>query len=206
MGLKLRLNLFRDTTVDAVLGAYISFYEKRARPLRPSGDESQRIDFHDADNGWVVVNLDGGWEWSERRDAQSLVSQRLQCAGFLVFVFDGDYWGYEFFDRGVRLDHFIQDSAADASFFPGQDCRGNSQLIAERLPFLHVDELTPYLVRKTDWVIPEGANVPARSGDEFSRFDECAVVDFLRMLGVRVKMQENFVQIVSRTAYSRFKV
>jgi hypothetical protein len=37
-------------------------------------------------------------------------------------------------------------------------------------------------------------NVRARPGDEFRRFDECAVLDFLRMLGVAVGRSEGYVR------------
>jgi hypothetical protein len=28
----------------------------------------------------------------------------------LIFVFDGDYWGYEFFNQGQVIDCFVQDT------------------------------------------------------------------------------------------------
>ena len=52
---------------------------------------------------------------------------------------------------------------------------------------------------------PQGTNVPARPGDELRRFDECAVLDFLRMLGVRVKLQDSYVQVSSPVFRSLFK-
>jgi hypothetical protein len=206
MGLKLRYNLFHNTTAAAVFGTYVSFYEERCRPLEHVGDEWKRIDFHHENNGWVVVALDGGWEWNERREVQLLVSRRLWCPGFLVFVYDGDYWGYEFFDHGEPLDHFVQDSAAQPVWFPGEDCRGNAEAVAEHLPFLRTEDIAPYLVQKHDWVIPRGVNVPARPSDEFRRFDECAVLDFLRMLGVHVRLQDGSVRVNSPVFRSVFKV
>jgi len=93
MGLKLRYNLFHNTTAEAVYGAFVSFYEQRGRPLQSTGSELQSIRFHEQNNDWVVVDLDVGWEWTERREAQLFVSQRLWCPGFLVFVYGWDYWG-----------------------------------------------------------------------------------------------------------------
>jgi hypothetical protein len=169
------------------------------------GCEHERIDFHQEDGGWVVVSLDGGWERDERREAQLFVSRRLWCPGLVVFVYDGDYWGYELFDHGEVFDHFIQESAGSAAWFPG-DSRGNAQVVVEHLPFLKTDDVAAYLVQKHDWVVPAGADVPARPGDQFRRFDECAVLDFLRMLGLRVGLQDGRVRLQSPVLHSAFKL
>ena len=205
MGLTLRYNLFHGTTAVAVYGAYVSFYEERGRPLQPVGKDWRSIEFHHEHNGWVVVALDSGWEWKERREAQLFVSQRLWCPGFLVFVYDGDYWGYEFFDKGEALDHFVQESTGQPIGFPGEDCRGRPEVVTKHLPFLRIEDVTPYLVQMHGATAPEGMDVPARPGDEFRRFEECAVLDFLRMLGVRVQLQDGYVRVQSPVYRSAFK-
>jgi hypothetical protein len=205
MGLMLRCNLFHGTTAAAVYGAYVSFYEQRHRPLRVMGEDWQRIDFHCESNGWVVVSLDEGWEWKERREAQLFASRRLWCPGFLVFVYDGDYWGFEFFDRGEILDRFVQESSEAHRWFPGEGCQGNRQILVQHLPFLRMEDIGPYLVQKHDWVIPASVDSPARPGDGFHRFDECAVVDFLRMLGVDVELRDGYVCVKSSLYRSVFK-
>jgi hypothetical protein len=195
MGLKLRYNLFHDTTAAVVYGAYSSFYAQRGRPLQLTGKETRRLDFYQENNGWVVVCLDGGWEWKERRQAQLFVSRHQWCPGFLVFVYDGSYWGYEFFDHGDVFDHFVQESTGQPIGFPGADCRGRPEVVAEHLSFLRAEDIAAYLVQKHDLAIPAGMDVPARTGDEFCRFDECAVLDFLRMLGVRVELRDGYVRV-----------
>jgi len=197
MGLMLRYNLFRDVTAPAVYGMLQNFYTARGRPLRHTGTTDERIDVHEADNGWVAVALDSGWEWEERRQAQLYVSRLLRCAGFLIFVYDGDYWGYEFFNHGMVLDQFTQESSDAPVGFPDRPTQGNAELVVEYLPFLHEADVAPYLVQKHDWQIPKGASTKARPGDEYNRFDECAVLDFLRMLGVAVSVQNGYVQLES---------
>lgn len=207
MGLKLRYNLFHGVTAAEVYGAYVSFYAERGRPLQDVGKESQQLDFYESAGGWVVVSLDGGWEWKERREAQLAASRRLWCPGFLVFVYDGDYWGYELFDHGEAVDHFVQEADRQVcNWFPDEDCRGNAAVVVEHLPFLRIDDVTPYLVQSHNHARPEGLNVPARPGDEFRRFDECAAVDFLRMLGVRVHLPDRYVRVQSPLYRSAFKI
>ncbi|SRR6266545_1702132 len=205
MGLMLRYNLFRDVTAPAVYGMLLNFYAQRGRPLKHAGTDDERIDVHDADNGWVVVELDSGWEWNERRQAQRYVSQHLVCAGLLVFVYDGDYWGYELFNHGVVLDQFTQESSDTPVGFPNKPTQGNAAILAAQLPFLRETDVAPYLTQMHDWSIPADANTKARPEDEYNRFDECAVLDFLRMLGVAVSVENGYVQLASRRYRSLWK-
>jgi hypothetical protein len=193
VGLKLRYNLFYSTA-EAVYDAFASFYGRRGSRLQAVDDGRGSLNFYREHDGWVVVDLGTGWEWKVRREAQLFVSRSLWCPGFLTFVYDGNYWGYEFFDRGEVIDHFVQEATGEPIGFPGEDCRGNPRVVAEHLPFLRVEDIAPYLVQKRDWVIPEGMDVPARTGDEFRRFDECAVLDFLRMLGVSTEIRDHYVR------------
>jgi hypothetical protein len=197
MGLKLRYNLFHSVTAPAVYGMLLNFYAARGRPLQQTGTDDERIDVHEADNNWVVVSLDSDWEWKERREAQLYVSQRLSCLGFLIFVYDGDYWGYEFFARGEVLDQFTQESNDRPVGFAKLPTRGNAAILAAHLPALNETEIAPYLIQQHDWQIPAGANTKAWPGDEYNRFDECAVLDFLRMLGICVNVHNRSVQLAS---------
>jgi hypothetical protein len=102
----LRYNLFYSTA-GAVFEQFTSHYRRRGL--------AAEINFYRERNGWVVVELDAGWEWELRREVQLAVSDALGCPGFLVFVYDGDYWGYEFFDRGEAVDHFVQEPTGEPS-------------------------------------------------------------------------------------------
>jgi hypothetical protein len=153
----------------------------------------------------VVVALDSGWEWKERREAQLYVSQTLLCAGFLIFVYDGDYWGYEFFNHGVVLDQFVQESSDAHFFFAERLSQGNPGLVAEYLPFLDEADVAAYLVQSHDWQIPQGANTKARPGDDYNRFDECAILDFLGLLGVQLSVENDYVQLASPRYRSLWK-
>jgi hypothetical protein len=205
MGLKLRYNLYHGVTGGAVCGALKSFYATRGRPLKSSGPDSQRIDVHEAENNWVVVALDSGWEWKERREAQLFVSRRLWCPGFLIFVYDGDYWGYEFFNRGEVLDHFVQQRDEAERWFPGSDCSGQPHLLVDHLPFLDIEVVAPYLKQRPSYGVPPGLEGRVRPTDQFERFDECAVMDFLRALDAKVRLVDDYVRVDSPTSCSLWK-
>jgi hypothetical protein len=214
MGLKLRLNLYYQVDARAVYDAYRAFYAAIGKNVIDSGDDFFQFTLHENDQDWTVLSLDGGWEWSVRRQAQLEVSRRLNCRGFLVFVHDGDYWGYEFFKSGRSLDQFVQAEEPAAGWFPGRSCVGDPQLIASEFPHLAEMDLVAYLVRDPEWMSTQGQltddeygarhaeqkqlDVPVRPGDEFGRFDECAVLDFLRFLGVRVELRDHYVTLLAQ--------
>ena len=114
-----------------------------------------------------------------------------------LFYSDAESVYDAFFDCGEALDHYVQQRLAEPIGFPGEDYRGNPRVIAKHLPFLRVEDVEPYLVQR-EWdidLVPAGVNAPARPGDEFERVDECAVLDFLRMLGVAIERRGHFVQL-----------
>jgi hypothetical protein len=216
MGLKLRLNLYYQVEARAVYGAYKAFYAARGRDFLDSGNESGEFTLHDQDQNWTALSLDAGWEWSLRRQAQLEVSRRLGCKGFLIFVYDGNYWGYEFFRSGEPLDQFVQDEEppCGVDWFPGKSCAGNPRLLASEFPCLTENSLAAYLVRDPLWMRTHGEltddehearwaehrrlDVPARPGDEFTRFSECAVLDFLRFLGVRIELRDSYATVLAK--------
>jgi hypothetical protein len=203
MGLKLRLNLFHQVAATQVFDAYTHFYAEHGQQLVNEGKEHKKFILHELDNDWVILSLDGGWEWDMRRKVQLFVSRQLDCIGFLIFVYDGDYWGYEFFNDGVVLDQFVQDPDEGRNWFTAPNV-GQPEVLHRHLPWLALEDIVAYLVqmpqpdlnsfihRKIVHEMYEGLNVPARPGDEFKRFDECAVLDFLRILNVRVELQDRY--------------
>jgi hypothetical protein len=169
VGLFLRLNAFRDADAGAVFGALATFYGRRGAALIAESDERRRYDLHERRGAWCVLEWDAGWEWKQRREAQLHVSGQLGVVGILVFVYDGEHWGYELFDRGEAVDCFVsrQEDGVDA-WFPGADCRGNAAALARAVGVAEGD-VAPYLVRS-------------------GRHVDDAVVDFMRRIEIDVAM------------------
>jgi hypothetical protein len=177
--MKLRYNLFFAVKHEDMYRAYeqYSLAERGHRlvPLKNTAPPYRPFDayaLYRSDGCWTLLNWCGGWEWKLRRQAQLYVSSLLGCPGLLVFVFGG-YWGYELFNAGHILDHFVQRSDECGTWFPGYDCRGNSELFVDQFrPWLNLKKgaLAAYLVQEP---------VEMRLG----------IFDFLSFLGLRIKWQ-----------------
>jgi hypothetical protein len=199
MGLALRYNLFYGVDAEAVYGGIVSFWVRLGfrllpTPLRPLPElPFDAYVLYRPRGGWTLLAWDSGWEWARRRQAQLHVSRTLGCSGLLVFVYDGEYWGYELFNSGREVDHFVQDPDG-GGWFPGRDCVGSPQRLVAQFPArgLRPTDVSPYLVRNPDPSdLAREWNTVARAGDEFTRGDECAVVDFLRTLGVGIELRRH---------------
>lgn len=213
MGLMYRLNLFYDVAAGDVYDAYKAFYRARGQDLIDHGDEVYEFVLHATDKRWTVLLLRRGWEMEVRRQAQLHVSRELGCKGFWIFVYDGDFWGYEFFTDGTVLDYFTQDEENELHWYPGNPCSGSPSLLATEFPQLSEATLSAYLVRNPVWLKNDREltvdemnalraeqrrlDIPVRPGDEFTRFAECAVLDFLRYLGVRVDLRDHCVTFLA---------
>jgi hypothetical protein len=113
MGLALRYDVFHGVDARAVYGALSWYWASRRHRLAERAPRTlpmraaDEYVLHEQRDGWTLLSWDGGWEWTRRREAQLHVSRVLGCAGLLVFVYDGQYWGYELFDRGEVVDRFV---------------------------------------------------------------------------------------------------
>ncbi len=208
MGLSLKLSMYLDVRPEQVYEAYAGFYAQRGQALRSSGEPGYEHTIYDVNGGWAIVFHGIGWDWEARRAALRHVSCELACVAMHVFVYDGDYWGYELLRAGEAIHQYVQDpEPSDGSdWFSGSSTAGDARAVVATLPWLSAADVAPYLVRKVHvsdvapgrdvheqraaWRAAHARlNVKARPGDEFGRFDECAVLDFLRLLRVDVQLR-----------------
>ncbi len=209
MGLFLRYNLFYRVTHDSVYASYARFYAERHQPLQSSGNDAFKLTIHETHNDWVVLALDRGWEREVRQAAYLYTSQQLACPGLFVYVYDGLHWGYELFARGSVLDQFVSHVEPEGVAYCDEieSCGGNAGLIAAEFPHLTEQDVAPYLVRKPILMAGEKPleymerkkhlDVLPRPGDQYTRFDPCAVLNFLRVLGIQVEVRGNYVTLLT---------
>lgn len=207
MGLSLKLSMFREVDPQRVYDAYARFHADLGRPLRTEGEPDYAHKLHDVNGGWAIIFHGIGWEAELRRDALRAVSRALGCIGMFAFVYDGDYWGYELVRDGRGCDQFVsyQEPSEADRWFPGKDMSGNPAMLAAQFDCVDADTAAAYLVRqpdaseylgpdRTQWpaqwqAMRDRLDVRARPGDEFTRFDDCAILDFLRLLRVGVELR-----------------
>lgn len=196
MGLKLRLNLFYQVPHQTVYEAYAQYYRERRIHLVDNGDDFFRFDLHERDNDWTTVWHPLGRYWTEWQAVQVFTSRLLSCTNLLLFVYDGDDWGYQLCTGGQVIDRFVQSDEDGETWFPGEAARGNAGALAGLFPWLNREEVALYFHKLPPYGIPgdymeirKRLNIRVRPDDPFCRFDECAILNLLRQLKVRVEMQ-----------------
>ena len=104
----------------------------------------------------------------------------------LLYIYDGDYWGYWLCDNGEMSDQFnpMPDYFEEVSEEVIQESKGNAQIIAE---YFHIDKASveKYLVRWSDETMDE----KAYEDDEFG-YEDWQMADFMRKLGYPYKFDE----------------
>ena len=110
-----------------------------------------------------------------------VLSRETGGDAMLLYIYDGDFWGYFFCENGALRDQFMpipqyfSDDPAKAVPAPG-----NAALIAERF-HVPAEDVAPYL---TTWALDDldGAE-KAFEEDEFPYGDCWQMVDFMAKLG-----------------------
>jgi hypothetical protein len=149
MGLALRYSLFDGVDAKAVYGALAWYWASRGHRLEERAPRTSPLRaadeyvLHSECAGWTLLSWDGGWEWTRRREAQLHISRALGCVGLLVFVYDGQSWGYELFDRGEVVDRFVAEIDDPDRWFPGEDVSGHPELVVAALPTGRWSPATP---------------------------------------------------------------
>lgn len=98
----------------------------------------------------------------------------------MLYMYDGDYWGYWFYENGDCIDRFepIPDYFEEPSEETIQKTKGDADIIAK---YFHVDrtKIERYLERWTD----ELRRTTAYEEDEHCYGDDWQIVDFMGKLG-----------------------
>lgn len=113
-------------------------------------------------------------------DLAGAISKEYGKAVLLLYIYDGDYWGYDLYDCGEKMDQFnpMPDYFDDVSKEVIQKSKGNAELISK---YFSVDkaDIEKYLVLWSDDTI----NEKAYEDDEFEYRSDWQMADFMRKLG-----------------------
>ncbi len=112
------------------------------------------------------------------------VSEDLSCPALLCYIYDGDFWGYYFYDRGERVDAFdpIPDYFGEVSEKEREELRGQSEVIA-RYFNVEPSRIERYLVPWDEELLDSGEFPKAYPDDKFGTGEDWQMADFLRTIG-----------------------
>lgn len=230
MGGSWRINLFFGVSPDSVYACYkrlhpnlvenredliekptgwLRFWAARHREAELQAlcpDDTRMSMYYQTERSIVCVMPDGGcgnlgWgDLSPLQRAHRYISSELGCPSILCLMCDGDYWGYELFDGGQAVDHFLQWPDEAETWFPGEDCSGNPEQFERLFEHLSAADVAPYFVHcpvlsgdlagleeyiECDRRFEE-LDVKVRPDDVSTRLDAHALFDFLDLLGLRI--------------------
>ena len=191
MGLFLQAAIVPDCSESVVRNAVAAVAEKYSQELEsPNVGESSEHDIIDlipkdckyqaAQNGIsILFNEDCiGYE-----SLAGALSEELGKAVMLLYIYDGDYWGYFLYDKGLEIDRFVPmpDYFEAVSKDEKQQMKGNVDLVAK---YFHVDKasIEKYIVFWTDKMMND-YSAKAYEDDEFGQCEDWQMVDFMRKLG-----------------------
>lgn len=113
----------------------------------------------------------------------SALSRELGKAVMLLYIYDGDYWGYYLYDKGSEIDRFVPmpDYFEEVPEEEKERMKGNADLIAE---YFHVDRasIEKYLVFWSEEMMDD-YSAKAYEDDEFGQCEDWQMADFMRKLG-----------------------
>lgn len=114
------------------------------------------------------------------------LSANLPSPVLLLYIYDGDFWGYYLYEKGAELDRFstMPDYFEDCSSEERQRCAGNSALLT-RYFSVEQGSIERYLRQWTPEMIMqcEEDEEKAYLDDEFGQCDCWQMADFMRKLG-----------------------
>ena len=112
------------------------------------------------------------------------LSEELACPVMLCYIYDGDFWGYFFFDSGRAVDTFMPmpNYFEEVPEEEQKKAAGSSSVIAG---YFDVDEadIRNYLRRWPDGIWDSDEEARAYDGDEACIGQDWQMADFMRALG-----------------------
>lgn len=118
------------------------------------------------------------------KDMTQKLSKELMCPVLLCYIYDEDYWGYYFYEKGIELDSFnpMPDYFEEVSEKKRQRFAGNGRVIAE---YFNVEEskIKNYLQQWSYDILDSMEGTYAYDGDEFCMGDAWQMADFMKAIG-----------------------
>ena len=136
----------------------------------------------DEQNGDTVILLNADSNFEGNAQFFKYASSKTNDAVMSLYIYDGDYWGYNLFDNGQEIDKFnpLPDYFDDIDESEIEAYKGNSDIVAQYFN-INKDSIENYLIFWTDELMDEGL---AYENDEFG-YEDWQLVDFMEKLGYK---------------------
>lgn len=191
MGLFLQTAIIPDCIESAVRDAVATVAEQYAHPLEGGG-------YNEADTYHIIDLIPKDCKYQSAKGGVSIlfnedcigyeglassISEELGKAVLLLYIYDGDFWGYFLYDKGLEIDRFVPmpDYFDETTPDDMAQMRGNAGIIAK---YFHVDKasIEKYIVFWTN-AMRRSYSEKAYADDEFGQCEDWQMVDFMRKLG-----------------------
>ncbi|MDW2797641.1 hypothetical protein RZO55_08640 [Clostridium boliviensis] len=172
MGLYLQtaivLNCKKNKVIEAV---------KKAESIPYAQVEAEDCQFKEINNGVIILFNDYCHGF---KPLVKELSIELKQPVMLLYIDDGDYWGYYFYENGIKFDSFSPwpDYYEEISGERRKELAGQSKIISKYFN-IKEEKFIKYLVT---WELG-GLKTKAYENDEFKYGDCWQMVDFMREIG-----------------------
>ncbi len=191
MGLFLQTAIIPDCNEAAVKDTVASVAKKYSRQFE-TADGNTALEYHiidlipDACQYYTYEKGVGVLFNEDCMGYESLacaMSEELRKAVLLLYIYDGDYWGYFLYDKGLEIDRFVPmpDYFEKVTQDETAQIKGNAGIIAK---YFHVDKasIEKYLVFWTG-SMQRNYSEKAYADDEFGQCEDWQMADFMKKLG-----------------------
>lgn len=182
MGLFLQTAILKNNTLSGIEGCMKEIEEEYPDMCLKADD----FKYHNYKDAIGILFNDGaaGFE-----PLAQVLSVKLKTPVLLLYIYDDDFWGYYFYDRGLKLDSFCPiPDYFDEEASEAEKCKGDAGVISK---YFEADpkEIEGYLIRWTDELLGE-AEIKAYPDDEFCYGDCWQMADFMKRLGYPYEYDE----------------
>lgn len=174
MGLFLQTAIIPDCREEEIREAVEKLAARSMSDLDPA-----QCQYRESEAGCAVLFNDDccGYEELAKK-----LSAALPHPVLLLYIYDGDFWGYFLFENKKQLDCFNSlPDYFDCSPKERQECAGDSALIARYFK-VEQEDIERYIRFWTEDMM-EQYEEPAYPGDEFGQCDCWQMADFMGKLG-----------------------
>ena len=185
-----------------------NFFEQRQIGCSVLADDQQDDDYVDIlimppDNGWTLVFWPSDFYGHDAAAAEYL-SKALDAIGFAVRVYEDEFWQYDLFKRGEKLDFYWSRPRffdPEMSLKQTKFYKGKASALVQNFD-IDLKTISPYLINVEE-ILEEDEEILAHPKDDAPLQDPFVFIDFWAKLGLsypeeldgyvaRVRLEENY--------------